>query len=367
MGCIMVPSSLKHISYLLFTSIFLFFAAISLQAVPVEGEQGILEDKEITFISDLHFIDKDNDQHQSDFVNSIPDKENTLVIVEDYIDTSSIEEYLKKIENTEYRSELLSSRLNNNDGHFLLNLSSICSQSGLKVYNTEYRHLAEASELSDSKILIRDVKYIQEKIKKEIRGYISYLNKPIINDTYNTIIQNANKKIQQIFGNGENDNITIHKFLEEVISTAQKEKTKVKADAYTQLVTHDSELLDARILNQILTTDKKKIVVCAGQSHIDQIKVILNDIGYQTIHSRTSPVYSQEEPTFFSSLFEKLPTSIKKLLGYRELVAEDESFIYKPLNIKEFLSKPRMPFWLKKGVGATALASCYILYKRLSN
>ncbi len=332
-----------------------------LQAVIVEAEQGKLGDKVITLLSDVHLQDyKDpiNYQQKLDFTQFITKNQNNLlVIVEDMADTSSIDEHIDD-ELKNKLSAFIFTEKNRSTSMFLLGITEICKNQDIDVYNSEFRQLEASSESKDSTIYLDAIKNLMNKIMDEIKDYKTDNN--IVKSVYDSIINETSKRMNSIYTNellADSQNINFATLKKRMNQRYNKEEI---LQTYEALTTYNSALIDARIVNQILTTSKKHILVCAGAGHIKFIKQILALIQYTTEYHRRAYIPSFNQP------FYKLPLRILNWLGYHEFIIDNDYYLHKPLNLKQFFSKPRMPSWLKIGLGAMGVAAAYTLYKRFN-
>lgn len=358
---------MKITKYTLFTLIFgLFLSVFPLQAVIVEGERGTLGNKTITFLSDRHFDDLQEEngpnwQQKNDLFGSIKDPKNTLLITEDICDCSSIENWIPGEQRETLKTFTESKRSQDFTTAFLVGTTDSAYKLGIEVYNAEFRQLMVCGIASEPSIRISDINNIYGEITKEIQGYRSDL--PFVTEFYQQTIKEYNtcNSLQRV--EEKDKRRPIKNFYDSV--NHRPNKSEQEKEYAKNIFLYDSNpLLDARILNKILTTDKKHVIVCAGKIHIDILKAVLNRIGYQQTSAR------------HGSLSDPLPETMRraqwlgyKLLGYKYVINNNEQYdtrFVQPINIKELLAKkPSMPRWFKIGLGiAAGTAITYTLYKR---
>lgn len=406
---------MKITKYTLSTLIFgLFFSVFPLQAVIVEGEQGTLGNKTITFLSDRYLsnsslINKQtNNRQKDDFIDCTTHLQNTLVIAVDPLDFSGIplgvltHDELQAIKNSINKQMGADGTLNK---HNFLN--DLCKNKNINIYNTEFRQVQFVSTCRELPTL-KSIE-IAEKIIAEIDGYDDPDNYKRICDAINKYPARINAKLKELLESEDSSreitkeialetlktvgtdyedyplltNKFTYKQLKSVVEALNDNKLRGYGIILTltqrnnlahQGITHPYDVLRAeretieqyqsqkyqdcliipRILHAIYTAKQSNIIVCADEQHIKSLTNLLSQIGYQ--HNRQETIYSAQYPSSITLSEFMEQTQPNTYIGATP----------QPVPLPQIEShKPNILRWLKIGLGiAAGTAIAYTLYKR---
>lgn len=208
----------------------------------------------VHLLGDLH-IKKDCAQQQKDnFIQWIQrfDKQDILVITEDFA-------YFRPDLQQQYQQDAVSSQRKARKC-FLKNLTWLCEEHNIPVYNAEFRETT--NKVMDTSL---DDFFTKHFIIDEIAQYD---DTPLLNEYYKDVLRRIRK----------------HEGIIETYRLSPQRKKLSLIDVFTERVIEDScvELFDARILHCIHThAHKKHIFVCAGATHGLQVSLMLDQLGYR--------------------------------------------------------------------------------------
>lgn len=200
-------------------------------------------------------------------------KENSIVIVEDYLDCQN-----NNIDNRFFNSlKKISAR--NNDTSLPALVNDMCKAQGIKVINAEHRHKHfQCFDYAYSENLIVEFLEDFEKLINEIKHYD---DSKILNDHYNAQINELMK-----------NNKTFISYLKENQNKKGKEIQKELNAGDLQKFNKDYyKLLDLRLLHLIHIHREKNIIVCAGSSHIKRIQPVLFQQNYTQYEAQNFDLY----------------------------------------------------------------------------
>lgn len=189
--------------------------------------------------------------------------------------------------------------------NFLSFLTNRCISLNIPVVNVEYRHPSINPSIAKPVSGAGKIQLEQgERIKKEI---FSYNDDPILNDYYQSTLNDLKEKVEnkcqalfeKIKAEGNKTIVELMPQLtklydphcEQALLYLQKgfrDETLIKTldpatKVFLLLVSYLARYIDCRILHEIFTSKNSNIFVCAGATHIDTIKPILEKLGFKQI------------------------------------------------------------------------------------
>lgn len=171
----------------------------------------------------------------------------------------------------------------NSRGGFLGGITERCRTIGLDTDNLEYRYARVCSigpvlknSEKDPKTLASvagiSVGDVVREIKDESQKIRGFNDGSVLNSWYHASVEQVDKKIIA-YG------LTDHSMSMADYLLNKKGNSKF----LEKLLTFDCELLDANIVHSVVNTDKDKICVLAGGSHIERVSQMLEKVGYKKV------------------------------------------------------------------------------------
>lgn len=172
----------------------------------------------------------------------------------------------------------------NSRGGFLGGITEKCRNMGCDADNLEYRYarvcslvhfLNKKTEGSQAPVAAAAISVgdIVGEINHEIDRISSFNDEPVLKNCYQRSVEQVNKKIAD-YG------LTDHSMsMADYIMSKKRNPTLIN-----KLLTFDRGLLDAKIAHwTVNSTDKDRVCVLAGGSHIERVKEMLEKVGYKTV------------------------------------------------------------------------------------
>ncbi|MDZ4152479.1 hypothetical protein, partial [Methylicorpusculum sp.] len=171
-------------------------------------------------------------------------------------------------------------------GGILGGLSDKCQAAGVAVCNVEFRFCrvtslgpvfnapsADPGSFDSTKMIT--VGALRDEIAGTIREIQAYRDGNFLQNVYQQGIAAVNKQMQE-FALGRESALSVARYVGTHMAQA-----RTKVEALKKLLTFDSELLDHKILHQIVTSgDKELVVIFAGGSHCANVCGVLQKMGY---------------------------------------------------------------------------------------
>lgn len=186
------------------------------------------------------------------------------------------------VANTDGREGCGKFRINSRGG-FLGGITEKCRTIGLDTDNLEYRYArvcsigpvlknSEKDPKAFASVAGISVGDVVKEIKDESRKIKNFNDGSVLNSWYYASVEQVDKKIIA-YG------LTDHSMSMADYLLNKKGNSKF----LEKLLTFDCELLDANIVHSVVNTDKDKICVLAGGSHIERVSQMLEKVGYKKV------------------------------------------------------------------------------------